>query len=173
MDFQSLIRKDLGESLHNRGFKVVRQESDDKAFGNALLIFASNELRIRLVKDRSDILIEVGPLSGEERWFDFWLVHQLITGVSKLKTKDENPDLMAMLRVTLNTMYDVLCQLFSPPFLEETMRKIKQMNSAQVQTFLRNAGMRMTSCGGPVSVGTIRCGELAKERQPSNLKLWQ
>lgn len=45
------------------GFRVVREE-DPRVFDNCLVVLCSNQCCIRVVRDRGDVLLEVGPTSA-------------------------------------------------------------------------------------------------------------
>ena len=68
-DFVEVARRHL-QALSGQGFVETSARYDAEAFGNALVELRSPELRIRLVRDRSQLFVSVAPEPAPERWFD-------------------------------------------------------------------------------------------------------
>lgn len=65
--------------LEASGYKKTIEEVDELNFGNEIIIFASQKMRIRFISDRSDIIIEVAALYRPDSW------HELATVLEFLK----------------------------------------------------------------------------------------
>ena len=145
MSFQDVIDARLGDVLTERGFERIQHAIDNRAFGNEFVIFRSPSVMLRFVRDRSDLFIEVGPSSGEEHWCDFSLLEQLLKVAGAPITTDAGGrDGIVALRETLRLRYDDLVNLFSPTAVNETLRKVREMKSTQVESFLKGCGLTPT-----------------------------
>ena len=55
--------------LIDRGFLViVSDQYDEKAFGNAVVVLAGGNVRIRLVRDRGDIFADAASVNFPDEW---------------------------------------------------------------------------------------------------------
>ena len=69
--------------LQDRGFHKTDELYDPRNFGNELLVFESTGLRIRFVRDRGEVFVDVGPVF-EEKWYFLDDVLELLEGRAKL-----------------------------------------------------------------------------------------
>jgi hypothetical protein len=58
----------LQDQLVSRGFRVADIEYSESHFGDTVILLVSDELRVRLIRDRGQWLVVVGSRSFEE-WF--------------------------------------------------------------------------------------------------------
>lgn len=61
-------------------FRIVGSESGRSQGGDALLELVSNTLRVRLTRDRGQILMSFQPLSSTNDWFSPGLLRGMLTG---------------------------------------------------------------------------------------------
>jgi hypothetical protein len=66
--------------LEGLGFTKVEERYDKAAFGNELVVFESDVLRLRFLKDRGQIFVELGPTSEPRRWHALNDVLEVTTG---------------------------------------------------------------------------------------------
>lgn len=64
-----LVNAELLPVIGPLGFTVVQSETAD-AFDNASVVLQAPALRIRVVRERSQVFIDVGPASEPGTWFD-------------------------------------------------------------------------------------------------------
>lgn len=83
-EFEQAVRAAFAFVSHGRLPKVVRSIYDPDAFGNAAVELAGEQLRVRIVRDRSQILVELAPL-GHDEWFDEQVVLESVGAVPDTK----------------------------------------------------------------------------------------
>ncbi len=59
------------------GFRIIGEEKSE-AFGDALVILESGDLRVRLVRDRSQIFADLGSVADPDTWFDSTIVMEAL-----------------------------------------------------------------------------------------------
>jgi hypothetical protein len=66
------------------GFVVVHQEYYPEHFGNALVVMQSGQCRIRILKEKGQVLVEFGPLWAPQDWAcdtpDVWFDLAILLG---------------------------------------------------------------------------------------------
>lgn len=67
--FEKEVQAAFAFVSHGRLPSVVRSTYDPDAFGNAVVELEGEQLRVRVVRDRSQILVDLAPL-GHDEWFD-------------------------------------------------------------------------------------------------------
>jgi hypothetical protein len=73
----------LSAFLDQRNF-VVREERQDRSFGNGFVVLEGDGFRIRIIKDRDEINIEVGQI-GHQPWYAIENVLEFLTGSAVTK----------------------------------------------------------------------------------------
>jgi hypothetical protein len=69
--------------------KIVRSEYDENAFGNAVVELETEKLRVRVVRDRSSIEVDLAPL-GYGDWFDEEVVLQSVGATVEAKSLNDS-----------------------------------------------------------------------------------
>ena len=73
----SLVREHLMPTLSPLGYHVVSDERSD-AFDNALVVVEGPELRIRVVRERSQVFVDFGSVAEPAVWFDSTVVMEFL-----------------------------------------------------------------------------------------------
>ena len=60
------------------GFRMTYSEYDPANFGDSLVILDSDSLRLRFVRDRSQVTLDLAARSKPEDWFSFWWLYEAI-----------------------------------------------------------------------------------------------
>jgi hypothetical protein len=69
--FFAQVRSSFSDLVENRHFRLVREEYWPDVFGNALVVFMSENLSLQVSRDGGDIRVDVGPrFLGSENFFD-------------------------------------------------------------------------------------------------------
>jgi hypothetical protein len=66
--FTKEIRNSVGSLLSKRAFSLVEEKEDPTHFGSALAVFQSPVLRLRFVRDRGGLLVDVAEAGSSEQW---------------------------------------------------------------------------------------------------------
>lgn len=68
-DLLKLVNEELLPTLAPFGFRVVESEAAE-SFDNAYVVLEAPALRIRVLRERSIVVLDVGPTSEPNTWFD-------------------------------------------------------------------------------------------------------
>ncbi len=60
------------------GFRVVSSNYDAGSFGNSTVILESDSLRLRFVRDRGQVLLDLAPVSERQKWFSLGSLYEAI-----------------------------------------------------------------------------------------------
>lgn len=110
------------------GFRITYSEYDPASFGNSLVILDSDRIRLRFVRDRSQVMLDVAANSEPEKWFGLHSLYEVIHNES-IKP-----------RFTLNAVGELLKQEFTAlvaalgPKLLETQKELKRRRSERFRT---------------------------------------
>jgi hypothetical protein len=66
-----------------------------ESFGNAYLDLESDAMRLRMIRDRSQLFLDFAPLDGKD-WFSLDVVRRLLTG-ERQESSELSPDYAAFL----------------------------------------------------------------------------
>lgn len=58
------------------GFRIVRSEFDPRHFGDSVVTLQSDALRLRFVRDRGQVILDVGPTSEPDTWWGFLAIYE-------------------------------------------------------------------------------------------------
>jgi hypothetical protein len=90
------VGKESLDKLEAFNFTVVEEEYSPKSFGNSYAILQNQSLRIMLIRDRSQIMLQVAPLSETEEWLHLSDLLELLGSPDReildLSTSNPNPD---------------------------------------------------------------------------------
>jgi hypothetical protein len=76
-EFEEAVRLAFAFLSPGSSPKVVRSEYDENTFGNAVVELGTEKLRVRVVRDRSVVTVDLAPL-GYGDWFDEEVVLQSV-----------------------------------------------------------------------------------------------
>jgi len=115
-------------------FKFVDSLVAEESFGNALLVLSSSILKLRFVRDRSQLFLDFQSVQqkGEMHWHSIHTVRQLITG-EKQRSAELNEDYAAFLREHL----DEIERRFSKDRLKETLVALGELERIRAKELPR------------------------------------
>jgi hypothetical protein len=129
------MARPLKEELENRvpwlfqdlGFRVTHHDYSDRHMGDSVAELQSDSLRIRFIRDKSRIQVELASLSEPERWLELGFLWYALTGH---RPEPELEGLAWFLRDHLSALQDALGPGFSQTKQQFRARaKRKQRNS--------------------------------------------
>jgi hypothetical protein len=123
-EFKQHIMRQAPFLFSGNQFRVIELVYTPEHFGNAILVLEDEVMRIQIIKDRSQILIDFQPKTKHKRkfWFSIDVVKQLITGNIE-ETAEMTPENIEFLRNNL----DIIEDHFSPINLEETISRLQDL----------------------------------------------
>ena len=81
MPLEQLVREYLLRSLESLGYRIV-ESVESQHFDNAECVLASPPVRARIVRERSQFFLDVGPPSDPSLWYDSAVVMEFL-GLSR------------------------------------------------------------------------------------------
>lgn len=116
--------------LWREGRYRVVDSAATESFGNALVVLASDRLRIRVARDRGQFLWEYQAVGGGGRdWYDLDVVWRLLTG-EDVATATEPPDRVAtFIREHLSEIE----ARFSPERADETAEALERLQRVRAR----------------------------------------
>lgn len=136
-------------------FAVIHEEYHGQNDGNAIVVLESPACRIRVLLEREQVLVDIGPLSAPEDWStpapNDWFGLTYVTGfLSKgtdqweyaipQTTLDRNLRIdrqLVRLADKLRPYCDLIICAFRPETYEQTQRELMDYQERQVETWLR------------------------------------
>lgn len=82
-EYNQHINLFFGDFLTVHGYKKMYERYDSEIFGNYEIIFQSIQLRLKFIRDRSQVFLEIGPTSNPTIFYDLSI---LIAFLKKLNT---------------------------------------------------------------------------------------
>lgn len=131
---RDVIRPLLGQFFNNRSFREARAIIDRKYFGNEILEFESDDIRVRFVKDRDDILVDVGPKSEPAEWFLLDNVLEIMGHVPHELLGNKGMRL-AELAQALTDSYFQISSILSQQHIVDTKNKLLELQKAKMARF--------------------------------------
>lgn len=126
-DLTSVVERDLLPTLAPLGFRIVSSEVWD-SFDNANVVLESALLRIRVVRERSSLLADFGPVSEPNTWFDSTVVADYL-GISH-DAGFHGRDAHLVLRglgAFVRSFHTELATAFDPACLRDTKRELEAL----------------------------------------------
>lgn len=159
--FFDQVRKHFRYLIEDYGFSVVEEEVVP-SFDNRIVVLRSNDCSIRIVRDRGDVLIQVGPCSASETgwrdspghlWFDLGTVIAFLSPRSEARKwqwfyaspdaaldRDASTDWqLADLAAKLQPKVEQVCQLFEEDVLKQKWRELEEFRERRKRGSWRQA----------------------------------
>lgn len=118
----SVVEPFFSTFLRANGFQKKREFYDPKNFGNELLVFESNELRIRFIQEQGDIFADVGP-AFEDNWYFLDYVLELAEG--KENPPRDSPASLDDLASRIQENFSKVKELFSELNYSKTREQLE------------------------------------------------
>lgn len=115
-----IIAERLPWLFEELGFRLTYSDYDAAHFGDSTVILNSDRIRLRFVRDRGQVMLDLATVAESERWFNLWSLYQVIHDES-IKP-----------RFTLNAVGHLLKQEFTAlvealgPKLLETQKEVER-----------------------------------------------
>ncbi len=122
----------MGFLWREADFQIGDSASTDVNGGNAYLVVESNDLRLRFVLDRSQLLLEFQPHldRSSNTWFDVDLVHRVIAG------RRDGPSLLdEYFAEFVDSNLDAIKALFARDAWENSRAALREAGSARAKEF--------------------------------------
>ncbi len=113
--------------FENHGFSLL-EAYDSPSFGDSLVVLTSIDFRIRFIRDKGQIFIDIGPTSKTDKWYDLDLVKTIVDG----NLGEQAPELEDF-AVFLENNYITVKGLLVDEKFEEMERAIKQLQDFRAQ----------------------------------------
>jgi len=110
-------------------FRVTDQRYDS-SFGNGFVLFESNQMMVRVVRDRGRFRFEVAARQERDRWFDVEIVMSHLGLPSEVEATTTQPDVSTLLRnwvVLFVENCGAIAELFSPEEFPSTRPNLEKL----------------------------------------------
>jgi hypothetical protein len=111
---------------------VVKEQQESASFGDSLVTLESGELRLRVTRDRGQVLVYFGSTVEPETWFDSQLVAETLGLGSSGGFVDSDIDQSVVaLSLFLQTFGRELKQLFGSSEFPRTRARLRDLGMAR------------------------------------------
>jgi hypothetical protein len=101
---------------------------DSSSFGDSLAILACDDFRIRFIRDRGQIFVDIGPASKNDEWYDLNLVRATI-----LRSPSDEVASIENLAIFLRDNYFAVKDLFEGKNVRETEKALEELQQLRAQ----------------------------------------
>jgi len=129
---QPLLTERLPWLFEDLGFRVTYSEYDPAHFGDSIAILDSDALRLRFVRDRGQVMLDVATPAKPEVWFGIWSLYEAVYNES-VKPRFTLDAVGGLLRQEFTVLIEAL-----GPKLRETQKEIRKHKTER----LRASGVR-------------------------------
>ena len=132
MNVQSfkLVAKSFIEPFEKYGFRSIDEQHHPADFGNAFITFA-NGFSLRVIRDRGQLFVEVGPPLSTDDWYDLRIVLAFLGETSEMQSPDEAG--LDELRVKFEPYYNRIHNLFSVDNFPATKIQLDQFRTERAR----------------------------------------
>lgn len=109
----------------------VEEAYDAESFGDEILVFESRDLRLRFVKDRGDIYVDVAPTFEPESWILLEDALELAGTVLQSLPTNRLPK-MTTLATSLKTNFELVRRMFTTDNFGITRQKINALREQRL-----------------------------------------
>jgi hypothetical protein len=122
-----LVRVHLLSAIAPLGFEITETEAFD-SFDNARVVLRSSELRVLVVRERGQILIDFGPPSEPATWFDSDIVlEHLGLSIDGSFSRENAQDALRGAAAFVLACRSELTRLFAEQHLATTKHELKAL----------------------------------------------
>jgi hypothetical protein len=136
--FLDLVNAELMPAIAPLGFVIVHNQVS-VSFGDALVEVEAPTLRLRAIRDRSQVFVDFGPVSERATWFDSDLVLEHLGPMSS--TSHRSRDATTVLRATatfLTSFREELETLLDAHHLPDTKREMEMLGERRAAKEFRS-----------------------------------
>jgi hypothetical protein len=132
-DLLRLVQTELLPQIEKHGFKVTTSEASD-SFDNASVVLQAPELRLRVVRERSQVFADIGPVAEPSTWFDSAVVMDDLGLSSNAGFHDRDQQkVLQGLASFLNAMWGELRARFASDRLAKTKQELQRLKEIRAQ----------------------------------------
>lgn len=116
------VARFMGFLWRDARFRIAGSQVSVSNGGDSVLDIESSELRMRVVRDRGQLFLDIQPATQTKEWFSVDIVMRMITGIPRGSAElDED------CAVFLDVHLDEIRELFSPGNWTSTMSALKKI----------------------------------------------
>ena len=138
--FSDLVKQHFSYLLNDYGFAVADERYYPQAMGNAEVWLKSNLVGLRIVLDRGQVLVSLGPLSQPERdWFELYDVIRFFSpSLNVYEFPEDFSDYKAALETQIKRLALVILHYCDPLLRSDfsMQEKIRDVETKQVEELL-------------------------------------
>ena len=135
------IRDKIPQLLSDLEFRIVQDAYAPESFGNSVVVLDGPRFRLRLSRDRGQVLADLAPLNEPERWWNLVFLLEVIHG----RMPEPEFELVAVARRVRDNL-PALVEALGPRWVE-TCQELERRSQLRLRA-LRDAA-RPIDKGGP------------------------
>lgn len=113
------------------GFRISGEQKSE-AFGDALVVLESGDVRLRIVRDRSQIFADLGSVAESDAWFDSTIVMQALGLTTKPAFGGTDPQIVLPgVAAFLKSVWPELVRMFGARTFATTKRQLTELQEAR------------------------------------------
>lgn len=154
--FAELVENSFGRLLDEFRFDLIHEESHPRDYDNSIVVFESNECRLRIILERDNVFVEVGPLHAPldwatpapALWFDISDIIPFLTHADdewQYPLRGDDPavsssivDQLEGISAALKPLIRDAIRLFSPGVFESRQFELVQFRKRRADQWLRS-----------------------------------
>jgi hypothetical protein len=132
MEFEDSVRRQLAFLFDRYEASIISNQYFPRAYGNAILIIETQMLRLRVVRDRDEVRLDVAPLQNPTEWVDCAFALAAIETGSGDSQFSLDRAITSIAR-HLAPKFEALQDAYTPNQYPATSQRIKQIYEAERQ----------------------------------------
>jgi hypothetical protein len=129
--FTDDVRSAFLPNAKDLGFRIVADQKSE-AFGDALVVLESDDIRLRIVRDRSQIFADLGSAVEPDTWFDSTIVMQALGLTTKPAFGGTDSQIvLPSIAAFLKSVWLELRAMFEPRHFAATKRQLLELQEAR------------------------------------------
>jgi hypothetical protein len=112
------------------GASVVSNHYFPNAFGNAIVVIRTQKLKLRVVRDKDEVRVDIAPLDEPEEWVDCAFALAAIESVAGNYRFSLDRAITSIAR-HLDPQFDLLQEAFAPDLYSFTKQKIAEISELE------------------------------------------
>jgi hypothetical protein len=130
-NFMDAVKSAFLTNAKDLGFRIVGEEKSE-AFGDALVVLGSGDVRLRIVRDRSQIFADLGSIAEPDAWFDSTIVMQALGLATSPAFGGTDPRIVLPgIAAFLKSVWPELMRMFEARNFAATKRQLTELQEAR------------------------------------------
>jgi hypothetical protein len=125
--FTGQVYSEFKTTLDDLSFQLIEDTYDEECFGNSVLVFRSKEFRLRFIRDRGQIFIDIGAAS-----YSKWYSLEEVLNVLNHHVQINQENVLETSARELKAIYPQLKEMFKEQNLLETDTAIQELRHARL-----------------------------------------